>query len=163
MHALERSLWLSVSFAGRRHSLPSTAPCPTRGHVHSAGQKQTKHSELRCLPLATWKANMVTMNTEEGWTKPLHCGLGLFSSIHPGARIIHVCQRELTVLPPSLFYPFLPICISTHPQSEDERQVHTHSTYFSPDLGVLLTLLRIWLSSVSGSGSEVRSWAFLHI
>ena len=39
MHALGRSPWLSVSFAGRRHSLPSTAACSTRGHVHSAGQK----------------------------------------------------------------------------------------------------------------------------
>ena len=46
MHTLgRRPCWL-VSFAGRRHLLPSTSACPTGDHVHSAAQKQTKHSEL---------------------------------------------------------------------------------------------------------------------
>lgn len=57
--------------------------------------------------------------------------------------------RELTLLPPALFYPFLPISISTHPQSEDGKQIHMDSIYFSPDLGVLVRLLRIWLTIFS--------------
>lgn len=60
------------------------------------------------------------------WDIFLHFILGLESLMF---------ARELTLLTPALFYPFLPISISTHPQSEDERQTHMDSIYFSPDLG----------------------------
>lgn len=122
---------------------PALLPAPQEAMCMLLVRNRQNTPSCRCLPLATWKASMVTMNAEEGWAKPLHCGLGFFSPIHLGARIVHVCQRELTLLPPAVFYPFLPVSVSTHPQSEDERQVHTHSIYFSPDLGVLVRLLRI--------------------
>ena len=46
--------------------------------------------------------------------RSLHCGLGYFSPVHPGGRIIHVCQRVNTIAPCSI------LSISPH--------IHFHSS-----------------------------------
>lgn len=116
MHAPQAEpLGCRSALLGGGRSLPSTCLPHKRPCACCWSNKQN----TRVVGACRRPENTVTMNAEEGWAKPLHCGLGFFPQFTLDLESLYALLQRVNTIAPALFYLFLPYQFPLIPVSED--------------------------------------------